>query len=103
MRKLVLISALLATIALGHQEPRNRPRNVTLNWIASASKGVTYNVYRSTTSGTGYQQIASGITALSYIDTKQKTGTYYYVVTAVDPTASPTESSASNEAKAVIP
>jgi fibronectin type 3 domain-containing protein len=103
MRKLLLISALLSTIALAgnlQQAPRNRPRNITLTWIASPDTGVTYTVYRSVTSGTAYQKIASGITTLSYVDTKQKTGTYFYVVTAVNPNG---ESPPSNEARAVVP
>ena len=56
--------------------------NVTLNWNASA--GVpSYNVKRSTTSGTGYTVIAGGLADVSYIDTGRQNGVaYYYVVSA---------------------
>jgi len=56
---------------------------VTVTW--SASSGATsYNVLRSTTSGTGYVPIATGITGTSYSNTGLINGTtYYYVVQAV--------------------
>jgi cellulose 1,4-beta-cellobiosidase len=39
-------------------------------------------VYRSTSSGSGYTSIASGITALTYTDTTGTKGTkyYYYII-----------------------
>jgi fibronectin type 3 domain-containing protein/regulation of enolase protein 1 (concanavalin A-like superfamily) len=57
---------------------------IDLTW--SASTGATsYNVLRSTTSGTGYAQIATGVTTTSYVDTGLTNGTtYYYVVTATN-------------------
>jgi fibronectin type 3 domain-containing protein len=56
---------------------------VTLNWNAS-SGATSYNVKRSTTSGSGYATIASPSTA-SYTDTTAVNGTtYYYVVSAVN-------------------
>jgi fibronectin type 3 domain-containing protein len=62
-----------------------------------------YNVYRTTTSGTGYIKVnASLVAALNYTDsTVQSATTYYYVTTAVD--ASGNESVYSNEVQAVIP
>jgi fibronectin type 3 domain-containing protein len=62
-----------------------------------------YNVYRSTTSGTGYAKINGSLVAnVSYTDSGVQGGTtYYYVTTAVD--GSGNESSYSNEASAVIP
>ena len=73
-------------------------KQVTLNWTA-ATDAVSYNVYRSTTSGGPYTSIASGITATTYADTGLTNGTtYYYVVTAVN--SSGTESTYSNEASA---
>jgi fibronectin type 3 domain-containing protein len=77
-------------------------RSVALNWVASTTPNVTYNVYRSTVSGSGYSQInASPVTTLSFTDTQVSSGTtYFYVVRSFDGT---TESANSNEAKAVIP
>ena len=45
-----------------------------------------YNIYRSTTSGSGYVKLNSSLlTASDYIDPNVSGGTtYYYVVTAVD-------------------
>jgi len=62
-----------------------------------------YNIYRSTTNGSGYAKINTGLVAgVTYNDTTVQSGTtYYYVVTAVDSTG--TESSDSNQATAVIP
>ena len=75
----------------------------TLTWIASTSTVSGYNVYRSTTSGTSYTKLNSGlVAALTYNDTTVENGiTYYYVVTAVD--SSGVESVYSNQATAVIP
>ncbi len=59
---------------------------VNLAWDASTSSGiVSYNVYRSTTSGSGYVKIGSS-TTLSYSDaTVPNTGQrFYYVVTALN-------------------
>lgn len=75
---------------------------VTLAWTASASATVTgYNVYRATTSGGPYTKVNSTIVnALGFTDTPVTHGTtYYYVVTAVDP--STLESVYSNEVPAV--
>jgi hypothetical protein len=68
---------------------------VSLTWTASTSNTVMgYNVYRSTTSGGPYTKVAP-LVATPYTDTVAS-GTYYYVVTAVD--ASADESAHSNEA-----
>jgi stage V sporulation protein SpoVS len=78
--------------------------SVALSWTASTTSTVTgYNVYRSTTSGTGYVLINSTLPAvLTYTDaTVQSTKTYFYVTTAVD--ASGVESLQSNEVSAPIP
>ena len=75
---------------------------VTLTWVASTSAGVTgYNLYRSTTNGSGYVKIGSTTTQLIYVDASVVNATtYYYVVTAVDVSG---ESGYSNQITAVIP
>lgn len=63
--------------------------DVSLTWSAVSGSGVTYNVYRSTASGTKGSQTASGLTGTSYTDTYNGTNnllagkTYYYEVTSV--------------------
>lgn len=67
---------------------------INLSWTAAAGAS-TYRVYRSTTSGSGYSQIAAGIAGTSYSDTTVVNGTqYYYVVRGFNGT----ESANSNEA-----
>jgi hypothetical protein len=75
---------------------------VTLNWTASTTPSVSYNVYRSSTSGGPYTKLTSTpISALTYIDNTVVSGqTDYYVTTAVNSNG---ESGYSNEAPAVIP
>jgi len=77
--------------------------SVTLSWTASTSTVTGYNVYRSTTSGSGYVKLNSALViGLTYTDSNVLSGTtYYYVATAVD--SSGNESGYSNEATAVIP
>jgi fibronectin type 3 domain-containing protein/mono/diheme cytochrome c family protein len=54
--------------------------SVTVGWGA-VSAANSYNVKRSTTSGSGYGTIASGVTTTQYVDTSVAVGTtYYYVV-----------------------
>ena len=93
-----------ATITLsGTGVQATTSHTVTLNWTASTSTVSGYNVYRSTTSGTGYVKINGAlVAALTYSDsTVQSATTYYYVTTAVD--SSGNESADSNQATAVIP
>lgn len=80
---------------------------VALAWVASTTTTVTsYNVYRSTTNGSGYQVIASvpaTTSPLGYTDSNVVNGTtYYYVTTAVD-SSTGLESAFSSQATAVIP
>ncbi len=71
---------------------------VNLTWTAPAG-AVTYNIYRSTTSGgEGATPIQTGVTGTSFTDTGLTNGaTYYYEVSAVDPGG---ESARSAEASA---
>lgn len=77
---------------------------VSLNWAASTTSGVTYNVYRATSSG-GYNYsspLATGISGTSYSDCSVALGqAYYYVVRAVD--GSGNQSANSAETTATIP
>ncbi|MFV2072114.1 MAG: S8 family serine peptidase, partial [Thermoanaerobaculales bacterium] len=73
---------------------------IQLSWSA-ASGATEYRVYRSTTSGGGYSQVATVTApATSYLDTNLQGGvTYYYVVTTYDGSQS-CESGYSSEASA---
>ena len=92
-----------ATIALSGTGVTAVSHSATLSWTASTSTVSGYNVYRSTTSGTGYAKINSSLVAgVSYVDNTVQSGTtYYYVATAVD--SGGNESVNSNEVTAVIP
>jgi fibronectin type 3 domain-containing protein len=92
-----------ATITLSGTGVVSVPHTVSLSWTASTSAVSGYNVYRSTTSGSGYTKLtASLVSPVNYTDSSVVNGTtYYYVTTAVDGTG--TESAYSNEAVAVIP
>jgi hypothetical protein len=81
----------------------DKPHMVALSWGASTSTVSGYNVYRSTTSGSGYTKMNSSlIGATSYDDTNVQSGTtYYYVTTSVD--SGGDESAHSNQASATIP
>jgi pectate lyase len=59
---------------------------VLLDWNDNSEADVNgYNVYRSTTSGSGYTKLNTGlVTTSDYNDSGISPGTYYYVVTAVD-------------------
>ena len=59
---------------------------VTLDWADNSESDFdSYTVYRSTTSGSGYSMITSGLGSSAYADTNMINGlTYYYVVTATD-------------------
>jgi uncharacterized membrane protein len=74
---------------------------INLAWTASATAGVTYNVYSSTTSGftpSAANRVAAGVTVTSYSHTGlSPSTTHYYLVTAQN---SAGESAASNQASA---
>jgi PKD repeat protein len=72
---------------------------INLSWTA-VNGADTYSVYRSTTSGSGYSSIASGLTTTSHSDMGLSAGTYYYLVTALNGNG---ESGNSNESSATVP
>jgi bacillopeptidase F len=73
----------------------------TLSWTKSSSEVIGYNVYRSTTPGTGYQLLAF-VTSTTFVDSIITSGqTYYWVVTAV--AANGAESAYSSQVSAIIP
>jgi hypothetical protein len=75
--------------------------SVALNWNASTTPDVTYNVYRGTASGGPYSMVMNGITATSATDSSVSSATtYYYTVRAQN---SAGESTDSNEIPAAIP
>ena len=98
MKPLVfLLFVLLVASAFG----QTGTHQVQLTWIQSTSAGVTSNnVYRSSTSGSGYALVyASSTPITSFTDVSLLAGTYYFVVTALIGT---TESGYSGQAKAVV-
>jgi hypothetical protein len=75
--------------------------SVALAWNASATQGVTYNLYRGSTQGGPYARIASNLNSLAATDSAVTSGsTFYYVIRAQNGAG---ESPSSNEIKAVIP
>jgi hypothetical protein len=92
------------TISLSGTGVQPQSHSVMLNWTASTSSVSGYNVYRSTTNGSGYAKVnTSGlVSGISYNDTTvQNSTTYYYVTTSVD--SGGTESGYSNQATASVP
>ncbi len=78
---------------------------VRLSWKRNLELDLAgYNVYRSTTSGSGYQKINGSLISKNkpqYVDKQTiKGSTYYYVVTAVNKSGG--ESGYSNEVKVII-
>lgn len=88
---IAVVVALLAWPGLA----QTKTHNIALSWTAG-SGDVTFNVYRSTTTGTGYTKVGSSATT-TYTDSSGAGGTkYFYVVTGVD--SGGFESTNSNEA-----
>jgi len=83
---------------------------INLSWTASPTSGVTYDVFRSTTSGfapSSSNQIASGVTSTSFSDSGLTCNTaYFYLVEAANSggTSSPSnQASATTQACVVTP
>jgi fibronectin type 3 domain-containing protein len=76
---------------------------VTLNWTASSSTVVGYNIYRAYSPAGVYARVNSSLaTTTQFIDTNVLPGTtYFYAVTSVD--SNNVESATSNEASATVP
>ena len=83
--------------------PSVAQHTVALQWNASSTPSVTYNIYRGTSSGVYTLQInPSPIVCCSFTDSQVVNGTtYYYIAKSFDGTQEST--SGSNEAIAVIP
>jgi len=102
----VVITVVLAVFVFLPGCAGSRPHRVYLHWHPpvpeKAVRVVSYNVYRSETSGEHYVRIKSGVREPSYTDVHVNSGkSYFYVVTAVDERGH--ESKYSNEIKATIP
>jgi len=76
---------------------------VTLNWIASTSTVVGYDIYRGAVSGGPYVRLnSSPVTGTQYVDSTVLSGqTYFYVATAV--ASGNVESVDSNQVSGLIP
>ena len=102
--KLLALLIICSVLIVGmHGFSFAQDQSVTLRWAPSLSNGVVgYNLYRSQTSGSGYQKINSQLIAgTSFKDETLQPGIeYFYVCRAV--TVEGTESNNSNEASYVL-
>lgn len=98
-------AAVIADLAAGDTAPPAAPTAIVagagdgvayLDWADNSEPDLSgYTVYRSTTSGTGYAPIATGLTTSNYTDNSVVNGgSYYYVVTAEDVSANKSPNSA---------
>jgi hypothetical protein len=97
-----------AAVSLSGAGAQPGPHSATLNWVASTSAVIGYNVYQSAVSGGPYTELnSSAIPATSYADpTVQPGQTYYYVVTSVALDVAglvSVESSYSSQVSATVP
>src|SRR5262245_43823388 len=80
------------------------PHSVALTWEASTTPNVTYNIYRSNTSGAYSATPLASVSWTSYDDSAVQAGqAYFYIVRAVDSIDPNNLSAPSNEALAIIP
>jgi len=82
----VVVQRVINGIPPGTCVTAGNAHTVTLNWTASTTPNVSYNIYRATTSGGTYTKIGSvGVGVLNYTDSTALAGeTYFYVATAVN-------------------
>jgi hypothetical protein len=74
---------------------------VALSWTPSSSNVAGYYVERSNTAGGPYTRVSTSADPNSSYSDNVTSGTYYYVVTALD--SNNVESSYSNEVQAIVP
>jgi hypothetical protein len=106
---IALMIAVLCACAKRTPVPTPTPtaaRTVVLNWTASTTPGVSYNVYRATvvcaSATTGTKLNSSPITALTYTDSNVTAGKYCYWATSFLQSAATQESVPSNKADVEI-
>jgi fibronectin type 3 domain-containing protein len=82
----VVIERVINAIPPGTCATAGNAHAVTLNWTASTTPNVSYNIYRSGTVNGTYTKIGSvGVGVLTYTDSAALAGeTYFYVATALD-------------------
>ena len=92
-----------ASISLSGTGVQVVSHSATLNWTASTSTVIGYDVYRGTVSGGPYTLLNSSVvTPTQYVDSTVSAGqTYYYVITAV--ASGGVQSAYSNQVSATIP
>ena len=102
MKRLALFVVLLFAVPCAAQT------SVSLSWDASATPGVSYNLYRTktaagcATAGPGCIKVNTApISALTFSDTVAASGRWFYVVRAVD--VDGVESVNSNELAVILP
>jgi fibronectin type 3 domain-containing protein len=76
--------------------------NITLNWTGSTG-AANYTIQRSTTSGSGYATLATGVTALTFKDLTAANGTTYYYVVVSNNAAGSSANSTQTSATPVAP
>ena len=102
MKRWVLFVVLLFAVPCAAQS------SISLSWDASATPGVSYNLYRTKTSG-GCATVNPGcvkvnttpISVLTFTDSVAASGRWFYVARAVD--ADAIESANSNELAVILP
>ena len=102
--RLLSIAALpILLLAFSSTSSCQTQHQAQLNWTASTTPSVTYNVYRAATAGGEKfgSPLATGVSALTYTDTSVTAGqNVCYTVTAV---SGSNESAFSNEACGTVP
>jgi len=98
------VSPALAQLGSGPTPPANAQLDKfpTLNWTASTSSGVTYNVYRGIIAGGNKGRInVAPVTVTTYRDTAAAFGTLNFYTVTAQRTSDSVESVQSNEVSAI--